>query len=84
MARGFRISRGCSIGGYVAASRIEQAKRLLASSQCVKSVAYELGFRSPSNFTVAFRRVTGETPRAFQQRAVRPTAVAAPRRPRRS
>jgi AraC family transcriptional regulator len=68
LARGFRASRGCSIGDYMATIRIAQAKRLLAANPCVKSVAYELGFISPTNFTAAFRRATGETPRAFLQR----------------
>lgn len=71
MARGFRASRGCSIGNFIAAGRIEQAKRRLASDACIKAVAHELGFNSPSNFTAAFHRATGETPSAYRQRAQR-------------
>ncbi len=67
LTRGFRASRGYSIGDYVAESRIEQAKRLLATEQSVKAIAYTLGFSSPSSFCYAFRRATGETPGQFRQ-----------------
>jgi AraC family transcriptional regulator len=68
LARGFRTSRDCSIGDYVARSQIGHAKRLLATDESVKSVAYTLGYASPSNFSCAFRRATGQTPRQFRRR----------------
>ncbi len=69
LTRGFRASRGCSIGDYLANHRISQAKNLLATEQSVKEVAYALGFSSPSSFCFAFRRATGVTPREFRRRA---------------
>jgi AraC family transcriptional regulator len=71
LTRAFRVSRGRSIGDHVAQSRIDCAKRLLVTDQSVKSVAYSLGFASPSSFSFAFRRATGETPREFRQRNLR-------------
>jgi AraC family transcriptional regulator len=71
LTRGFRASRGRSIGEHVAQCRIENAKRLLATDESVKAIAYSLGFSSPSSFSFAFRRATGETPREFRQRLVR-------------
>lgn len=71
LTRGFRASRGCSIGDYLALSRVEHAKRLLAGDESVKSIAYSLGFSSPSSFCFAFRRATGETPGQFRQRLPR-------------
>lgn len=68
LTRGFRMSRGCSIGDHVARNRVEQARQLLASEQSVKIAAYTLGFASPSSFSFAFRRATGETPSEFRQR----------------
>jgi AraC family transcriptional regulator len=68
LTRGFRASFNRSIGDHVAQCRLDNAKRLLATEQSVKEVAYEIGFASPSSFTVAFRRATGETPRQFRQR----------------
>lgn len=71
LTRGFRISRGCSIGEYVALKRLEHAKRMLARNASVKEVAFSLGFISPANFSTTFRRATGETPREFRDRANR-------------
>lgn len=71
MTRAFRVSRGRSIGDYVEHCRLENAKRLLATDESVKSIAYSLGFASPSSFSFAFRRATGETPREFRQRVLR-------------
>lgn len=66
LTRGFRASRGCSIGEYVANSRIEKAKRLLADDRPIKTIAYLLGFSAPSGFCSAFRRATGMSPGEFR------------------
>lgn len=71
LTRGFRASRGCSIGDHIAGSRIDHARRLLAGDQSVKAIAYSLGFASPSSFCFAFRRATGQTPREFRQEVLR-------------
>lgn len=71
LTRGFRLSRGCSIGDYIAGYRVEQAKKLLATDQSIKVIAYSLGFASSSSFCYAFRRAAGETPRQFRQRLLR-------------
>jgi AraC family transcriptional regulator len=71
LTRGFRVSRGCSIGDYLAIHRIDHAKALLGAGQSVKEVAYALGFSSPSSFCYAFRRTTGVTPREFLKRSAR-------------
>lgn len=68
LTRGFRASRGCSVGEYVSNARMELAKRSLAGDAGIKAIAYALGFASPSSFCCAFRRATGETPRQFRQR----------------
>jgi AraC family transcriptional regulator len=69
LTRAFRVSRGCSIADYIAQHRLRNAKRLLLAEQSVKSIAYFLGFASPSSFSCAFRRATGETPGEFRRRA---------------
>ncbi len=68
LTRGFRASRGCSINDYATSTRVEGAKRLLATEESVKAVAFATGFASPSSFAFAFRRATGVTPREFRQR----------------
>ena len=71
LTRGFRASKGCSIGDYVASSRIGLARDMLSAESSVKAIAYTLGFSSPSSFCYAFRRVTGETPGQYRQRVRR-------------
>jgi AraC family transcriptional regulator len=67
LARGFRASRGCSIGEYVAQRQIDHAKRLLTTDESTKSIAYTLGFATSSSFIYAFREATGQTPRQFRR-----------------
>lgn len=71
LTRGFRASRGCSIGEYVAQARVERAKQLLATGQSVKAIAYTLGFAAPSSFCFAFRRATGESPGSYRERVLK-------------
>jgi AraC family transcriptional regulator len=72
LTRGFRSSRGCTIGDHIAQTRIEMAKRGLATEDSIKSIAFALGFASPSSFSYAFGRATGMTPLRFRQRHMRP------------
>lgn len=71
LTRGYRVSRGCSIGEHVAQSQIDHAKRLLGTDETIKSIAYSMGFASPSSFACAFRRATGLTPREFRDSELR-------------
>jgi AraC family transcriptional regulator len=68
LTRTFRSTRGCSIGDHIAQTRIDMAKRALATSQSMKAIAFSLGFSSPSSFAHAFGRATGFTPSQFRQR----------------
>jgi AraC family transcriptional regulator len=71
LTRGFRTSRGCSIGAYVANRQMEHAKSLLAAGESVAAIATTLGFSSSSNFCFAFRRAMGITPGQFRQTLLR-------------
>lgn len=71
LTRGFRSSRQCSIGEYIANRRIDHARRLLAGADSVKAIAYTLGFASPSSFCFAFRRATGHSPNDYRLRVQR-------------
>lgn len=71
LTRGFRASRGCSLGAYVADNQMEHAKRLLAADDSVTAIAAKLGFSSSSNFCFAFRRASGMTPGQFRQTLLR-------------
>jgi AraC family transcriptional regulator len=71
LTRGFKVSRGCSIGDYIESRRMEGAKRLLVAGENVKTIAFTMGFSSPSSFTFAFRRAVGISPSQFRQRQTR-------------
>jgi len=71
LTRGFKVSRHCSIGDYIEQRRMEAAKRLLVAGESVKTIAFTLGFASPSSFTFAFRRAVGISPSLFRQRQTR-------------
>jgi AraC family transcriptional regulator len=67
LARSFRFSRGVPLGRYVSERRLERAKQRLLQGESVKSVAYTMGFASPSAFCKAFRRVVGQTPAEYKK-----------------
>ena len=71
LSRSFRASRGMSLGNYVIQRRLERAKQLLVAGESVKSVAYALGFSSPSSFCYAFRKALSISPGRYRQRADR-------------
>lgn len=71
LARGFRVSRGQSIGDHIAGQRLDQARAMLHGEQSVKAIAYTLGFASPSSFCFAFRRGTGATPSEYRHQVAR-------------
>lgn len=71
LTRGFKVSRGCSIGDYIEQRRMETAKRMLVAGESVKTIAFVMGFSSPSSFTFAFRRAVGSSPSEFRQRQTR-------------
>ena len=68
LTRGFRVSRACSIGDYIEQRRMETAKRMLMAGESVKTIAFAMGFSSPSSFTFAFRRAVGASPSTFRTR----------------
>jgi AraC-like DNA-binding protein len=68
-----------SFSDELARARIRAAEAMLLESvEKIETIATHVGFRSPSAFTAMFRRVNGETPIAFRERAF---ASLATRRP---
>lgn len=64
----FKRSVGVSPHQYVIRARIDRARQLLAAGRLsISEVAHAVGFANQSHFTDVFRRVTGVTPRRFQQ-----------------
>lgn len=59
---------GVSPGTFLRRYRLQRASQLLRDPwRNISEVAFEVGFRSPSHFTKAFREEFGQTPSAYQQ-----------------
>lgn len=77
--RQFKVFFGKTPHQYLTMVRIEKAKYLLRSHETVSSVYFQLGFDSITSFTGLFRKMTGATPSAYQNRHARAiTANTAP------
>jgi len=71
LLRRFRNTTAMTVAGYITQVQLTKAKRLLATSnKLIKQVAHETGFKSPSNFAVAFERNVGLTPTTFRNVAL--------------
>ncbi|MDZ3830794.1 MAG: helix-turn-helix transcriptional regulator [Sphingopyxis sp.] len=65
LAREFRSDAHTTFSQYRAQVRLHKAVECLAAGQAVTTIAYDLGFSSPSNFIAMFRKATGATPGAY-------------------
>ena len=71
-ARLFKKITGVTPHAYLAALRVERARRLLAETDLsITEVGARVGYGSQSHFTKVFREATGLTPRAFREAAAR-------------
>lgn len=69
-ARLFKKIMGVTPHSFLAALRIERARRLLAESDLpIVEVGASVGYAGQSHFTKVFREATGLTPRAFRRAA---------------
>lgn len=67
-SRAFKQSLGMTPTDYIAARRIERAKRLMQETELpISEIALRSGFSSQSHFTTSFRRLAGVTPRSFRR-----------------
>jgi AraC-like DNA-binding protein len=64
LSRGFRVALGLSVGEYVRSKRMEEARRRLRTGrQSITEIALDVGYEYPCNFTVAYKKYFGLTPR---------------------
>lgn len=67
LARQFRASHGCTVGGYIREVRVAYARKQLASTDApIADIAITAGFSDQSQLTRTFRRLTGQTPAAYR------------------
>ena len=65
LARAFERETQMSFISYRQQARLQAAIARLATGEAVTTVAYDVGFSSPSNFIAMFRKATGLTPRRY-------------------
>jgi AraC family transcriptional regulator len=70
-ARQFKAATGMAPYQFVIARRIERAQHLMRTNGelGLAEIAFRSGFANQSHFCLHFRRITGVTPRRFQQNA---------------
>lgn len=51
---------------YIARQRITEARTLLKAGVSVTDTAYEVGFKDPNDFSLAFHDEVGITPKRYQ------------------
>jgi AraC family transcriptional regulator len=66
-SRVFKAATGKSPYAYISERRILRAEALLSDGLDILSVAYAVGFHSPSQFAAAFRRHRGVSPSAWRR-----------------
>lgn len=60
---------GTTFANLLRAVRLREARRLLGEPSCsMKAIAYQVGFRYPSQFTRAFRHDCGISPSEYRRR----------------
>lgn len=63
----FRATTGMTLSEFAANRKIERAKALLSARKpAIKEIAWRCGFETAAAFSVAFRRGTNLTPRAYR------------------
>jgi AraC family transcriptional regulator len=69
LSRAFREATGRTIHQYVEESRFRKATEMLRDTDLLlKDIAFRLGFEHACSFSTAFRKMTGETPKAYRNR----------------
>jgi len=72
LIRSFKLRTGMTVHRYIEHVRLRKAKEYLAASDLpLKEIAFRLGLANPAHFSSAFRKLSGETPGSFRERARR-------------
>jgi AraC family transcriptional regulator len=70
LTRAFKQTTGKTVYNYIEHVRLTKAQSLLSDTDwLLKDIAHRLGFSCSSSFSLAFRRLAGETPQDYRRRA---------------
>ncbi|WP_294351026.1 helix-turn-helix transcriptional regulator [Sphingobacterium sp.] len=70
----FKLCYGTTIYGYVTASRMQKAKRLLAKGdRPINEISRFLGYSNPAHFSASFKKHFGVKPKFVQQASMNPS-----------
>jgi AraC-like DNA-binding protein len=72
LRRLFQKGFGCTISDYIRDRRLDAARYILEEGGAVSSAAASAGYTNPKNFSTAFRRRFGITPRQARAGALEP------------
>ena len=67
LKRDFFMAYSTCVGGFITDRRLNQARRILADGASVSEAAYAVGYSHPGNFSTAFKRRFGISPRNVRQ-----------------
>ncbi len=66
LKRAFKEVHGAGLYTYLRNLRMEKAKDMLLEDKPIKVIILSVGYKNEGNFSKAFRKVTGQTPRAWK------------------
>jgi len=70
LGRAFKQSTGRTLSDAIETVRYDRARKLLTDTDLrIKEIAAKVGFSGTSSFSVAFQRLSGETPHGFRNRS---------------
>jgi AraC family transcriptional regulator len=70
LSRAFKQTTNTTLHDAIESAKYERAARLLTGTDLqIKEIAAKVGFSGTSSFSVAFRRISGETPHRFRMRS---------------
>lgn len=75
-SRLFKAACGVTFQEYLLQQRVQEAQRLLKHpSAAISDVAYAVGFKDPSYFSRIFKQLSGQSPSAFRNKALKETTT---------
>lgn len=66
LQRHFRKHYNLTLSEWLREKRLQQARLMLVNADCIKTVAFDLGYKQPSHFTRDFKQRFGVPPTLWQ------------------